>query len=286
MKGCATQSAIVLVIGLLAASGNLLAQDGNPDPTNNRLETLDAHQAVRRGNERLIAGEPDEALKSYQQAKTLEPDAREISFVQGLAHFDLAQFEPARDAFRRAAGVENDGLAADALYSLGATDHAEAISTIKSNPKQSLSLLESGMRRYHDVLADRPDHEIARTANRRAASLWRELKQQLEEQEQQQDQNQDGEDEEQQDQQGENKQEQDDNENQQQDEQESQEQSESADESKDQQEQESQAQKQEQVSREQAERRLREMMQAIRDRKKQRKEQTRKVQIAPVEKDW
>lgn len=277
-KALTLESAMVL---LIATS---LAWADDPKLTTDAPKGggLSAHQAVRLGNEHLSAGRPDQALKAYRQAKELEPQAREIGFVEGLAHFDLRAYEPARQAFRKAAGVEHDDLSADALYSLAATDHAEALASMKSAPQEALSQLESAMRRYHEVLNQRPSHRTARVANRRAASMWRKLKQQLQQQEQQnqdQNQNEQDEDQEKQDQQNQEGGQQDQEQNDQQEQQ----QSESDEQSEDQQEQ---AQQQEQVSREQAERRLREMMQAVRERKKERREQTRKVRLAPVEKDW
>lgn len=286
LKAFALESAMVLLL----ATSFALADDPKPEKTVTKSGTISAHQAVRLGNEQLNAGKPDQALEAYRQAKELEPEAREIGFVEGLAHFDLGAYEPARQAFRKAAGVEHDDLSADALYSLAATDHAEALAAMESAPQEALSQLESAMRRYHEVLNQRPEHRATRDANRRAASMWRRLKQQLQEQKQEnQDQNQDQNNEDQekqdQDQNQEGRQEEGEKQEQQEgDQQEQQEQqSESDDQSKDQQ---RQAQQQEQVSREQAERQLREMMQAVRDRKKERRELTRKVRLAPVEKDW
>ena len=282
---------LVSAMVLLVATTFALADDPKPKKVAPKPGALSAHQAVRLGNEQLSAGRPDQALEAYRQAKELEPEAREIGFVEGLAHFDLGAYEPARQAFRKAAGVEHDDLSADALYSLAATDHAEALASMESAPQEALGQLESAMRRYHEVLNQRPKHRATRDANRRAASMWRKLKQQLQEQQQEnQDQNQDKKNEDQetqaqdQNQEGEQqegeKQDQEEGDQQEQQEQQS---SESDDQSKDQQQQ---AQQQEQVSREQAERRLREMMQAVRERKRERREQTRKVRLAPVEKDW
>ncbi len=282
LKTFSLESAMVLLV----ATSFALADDPKPKQAAPKPGALSAHQAVRRGNEQLSAGKPDQALEAYRQARELEPEAREIGFVEGLAHFDLGAYEPARQAFRKAAGVEHDDLSADALYSLAATDHAEALASMENAPQEALGQLESAMRRYHEVLNQRPGHRATRDANRRAASMWRKIKQQLQEQQQEnQDQDQDkkNEDQEKQDQDQNQEGEQQDQEQNDQQEQQEQQQSESDDQSKDQQQQ---AQQQEQVSREQAERRLREMMQAVRERKKKRREQTRKVRLAPVEKDW
>lgn len=250
---------------------------------------LDAFHAVREGNRLLVGGSPGTALKAYDHAGSLEPDAREIAFGRGLAHYSLGESDQARDAFREVVGVESDSLADDALYSLGTCDHTEALQNL-DNPQLALSLFENAMRRYHDVLGRRPDHAAARDANLKAASMWREIKQQLQEQQQQSescDNNQD--------QQQDENQEQQDGEQQQKDEQQSQPQDENeqqdeqqADSSEQQQTQAQQSQQdqEQQVSREQAERQLREMMQAHRERKKLRREPVERAPVKPVDKDW
>ena len=251
----------------------------------------------------LKAGDAASALEHYRQAETAQPSAREIAFDRGLGHYALGQFDEARQAFEKAAGGEGDALADDAVYSAGACDHAEAFAS-GANPKAALSKLESAMQRYQSVLSRRPEHQAARDANYKAASMWRELKQKLQQQKQQQQQN-DQQDQNQQDENQEKQQpseqqkeseqqEQQSAENQQQQSQEQQaekQQSASAEQkdNQDEQSKEAQAKEEEQkedVSREQAERKLREMMQAVRDRKKLRREEVRKVPISPVEKDW
>ncbi len=273
---------------LLVAAAVLLSafrvMADQPEQTGPEFRELDAPQAVRKGNTHLTNGQPDKALEAYRYAEELEPDAREISFVEGLAHYDLKEFDAAREAFRRAA-LGNDSLADDALYSLGVSDHAEALANIEGNPQAALGLLEGAMRQYHDVLQRQPEHAATRDANFKAAHMWRQLKQQMEQQQQQQEQDQDQEENDE----DKEKQQQDQQQGQNEEDQEQQESDDSQqpqDEQQQEQQQQSQADKQEQVSREQAERRLREMMQAVRDRKKRRREQVPNVRIAPVDKDW
>lgn len=265
---------------------------------------VSAPKAVREGNRMLKAGDAASALEQYRQAETLQPKAREIAFDRGLGHYALGEFDEAREAFEQAAGGEGDALADDAVYSAGASDHAEALAQA-TEPQLALSKLESAMQRYQSVLSRRPEHQAARDANYKAASTWRQLKQQLEQQKQQQnsdqqDQNKEGEEQENQDQQPSPQQNEDkpqeqqsaQNQDQQSQEQKSEQQESSSTEEqvkKEEQSKEMQAQQQEdkeQVSREQAERKLREMMQALRDRRKLKPEEVRKVPISPVDKDW
>jgi len=288
---------LLLLIGITLVAPLQAAADER-ESTATDLTDLNAHQAVREGNHRLIEGHPTTALEAYQHAEALEPDAREIAFVEGLAHYDLKEFDKAREAFRKAAAFASDSLADDALYSLGTSDHTEALENM-DNPELALSLLENAMGRYHEVLGRQPKHTLARDANFKAASVWRELKQQLQQQPPQQqescDQEQDSSDQEKEDQQPQQSKDEEQQDKQQQsqpseqaEQQEEQEQSESAQqpEEQQQQQQQAQAQDQEQVSREQAQRKLREMMQALRDRKKMRRELVQKMPVTPVDKDW
>ena len=289
--------ALVALIVVGALTTTWAADEPQTPPTS-------APKAVREGNLLLKAGDAASALELYRQAETLKPNAREIAFDRGLGHYALGQFDQAREAFEKAAGGEGDALADDAVYSAGASDHAEALAKA-AEPQLALSKLESAMQRYQSVLSRRPEHQAARDANYKAASTWRTLKQQLEQQQQQeqndsQDPNEDGEKQENQEQQPSQQQKENEKneqqskqnqEQQKQDQQSEQKQSSSAEEQekKEEQSKEAQAQQQEekeQVSREQAERKLREMMQALRDRKKLRPEEVRKAPISPVDKDW
>lgn len=261
-----------------------------------------ASRSVREGNRFLQGGNPAAALERYREAKLVEPTAREIAFDEGLAHYALGEFDEARESFDRGAAGEADALADDAVYSAGTCDHTQALGQ-GADPKQSLGKLEDAMQRYQSVLSRRPEHQAARDANRKAATLWREIKQQMQQQEQSQDQSQDGESQ-QREEQSESQQQQEQQQKQQQDEsheqqssasqqeqqEKTQEQQASADQPPENGEEEQQAaearEKEEEVSREQAERKLREIMQAMKDRNKHRREEVRRAPPSPVEKDW
>lgn len=258
-----------------------------------------APKLVREANELLRSDKAAEALSAYDEAAKLRPDAREIAFDQALARYRLGEFDQAREAFNRAATGASDALADDAVYGMGAIDHAQALAA--TDPKEALSHVENAMRNYQTVLGNHPDHSAARDANLKAASYWRQLKQQMQQQQQQQQQdqqNQDQKEEQQEEQQQQEQQSQEKQEQQQQQESRSQQEQEQEQEQqqqqneqqeqkeqKEQKEQQAQAEK-EDDSQEQAERKLREMVQAMRDRKKHRKEDTRPPAFRPAEKDW
>lgn len=284
---------LAVVLGSLTAAVYAQAEQ-KPAPA-----ARSAPKLVRQGNDLLLGDKPAEALRAYGQAEALRPDSREIAFDQALAHFRLGQLDEAREAFRNAAAGAADKLADDAQYGLGTCDHAEALAS--EDPKNAVSKLENAMRQYQEVLAANPDHAAARDANFKAASYWRQLKQQ--EQQPQPQQGENNQDQDQQDQQQSQQNEQQQQEQTQQDEskqsqeqqtQSQQDQEEQESESARNQEQQEQTQQQEQqasqdkeeASREQAERKLRELMQAMRDRKKHRKDEPEPLRYRPVEKDW
>ena len=262
--------------------------------TDGEFTGLSARAVVREGNRRLIEGDADEALGAYEHAQQMLPDAREIAFGNGLANYDLKKFDEARAAFEQVAVEGTDALATDAQYGIGTCDHMEALENT-DNPEMATSLLESAMRRYHRVLAENPEHQAALDANMKAASVWRRIKQMQEQQQQQQsdDNEQEGED---QDQDGEKKEKQQSPGDQDQEKKEAddkksgeEEQPKQESDSSDEQEQsqkQSAEKKEQQVSREQAQRQLREMMQALRERKKARPQKIIRVPITPVDKDW
>jgi flagellar biosynthesis GTPase FlhF len=279
----------------------MLIQPAFAQPQLQPPAATNAPKLVREANELLLGDKPAEALRTYEQAQSLRPDAREIAFDQALAHYRLGEFDKAREAFTRAAGGVADALADDAQYGMGTCDHAEALTA--KEPKEAVGRIENAMRSYQSVLGNQREHATARDANLKAASYWRQLKQQLQQQQQQ---NQDQQNQEQNDEQKQDQQQQSQQDKQQSDQKKQEQQKESQaqqDQQKEQQkqqakeqeasakkeenkEQKQSAEEKEEASHEQAERKLREMMQAMRDRKKLRREETKTPTYRPTEKDW
>ncbi|MFQ5590005.1 MAG: hypothetical protein ACE5HE_02470 [Phycisphaerae bacterium] len=303
---------------IAAATGALLAAHALAQENQENIELLSAREAVHQGNLLLKSGQAPAALKAYEHAEGLSPDAPEIQFVKGLGHYALKEYDLAREAFEKAALSKNRALAEDATYSVGTTYHAEALDNA-ANTQIAIDKLESALQRYQAVLSSRPDHLEARDAIVKAASMRRQLKRELERQQQQkqdnpnQDKQNSENDQEQQSQQGQdqNRQdkqqrdsqqrqagedseaEQDQNEGEQEEEQQRGEKQSQESESPKQPENEEQQQAQaaqageeERITREQSERRLREMMQNIRERQKRRGKKARPLRIVPVDKDW
>ena len=175
----------MLLLLATSATSRLPAQEATTEPAEVPPARVSAREAVRQGNELLRAGDAAGALRLYDQAKALAPDAPEIAFVEGLGHFHQQDFAAARESFERAAVARDDALAQAAQYSAGTALHAEALAS-EADPKIAIEKLEGAMQRYQSVLAAEPEHDHARDGLRKAASMRRLLKQRMEQQQQQQ----------------------------------------------------------------------------------------------------
>lgn len=284
-----TLISIVIVAAMISGLAGVKAKSSEAAVPQTSWAHLSAAQAVREGNRRLLDGMPASALEAYRHARKLEPDAREIDFSQGLALFELGRYEEAREAFENAVTSSSESLVDDAIYCVGTTYHAQAL-RVAGNLQEAIALIETAMQRYRTVLAHQPDHEAAGDANHKAARMWRSLKEQWRQQQQRQHGRRDddvdtgiGQESPQQRHnatewqgrppQGRPRQAE----------------SPQADESRHRQNERRRQVRQDrqgQVPRDQAERNLREMMQALRARKKQRHTRIQPVDAVPVEKDW
>jgi len=303
------------LIFVTAAAGLVFAGFAMAEEDVGAAGQLSAREAVREGNQQLLEGNAPAALDAYRHAHDLRPDVLEIPFVQGLGHYALKEYDEAKAAFEKAATSKNRALADDALYSVGTCYHAEALEST-ADPELAIQKLENALQRYQSVLASQPEHEAARDATVKAASLRRQIRQMLEQQQQQQksecdnpkegDEKQEDQqenqssqqnDEQKQDDQQQQQQQSDESEEQQQNQQEAgqqdkqqeeeMQQADAGEQDEEQQDQQmSEAQQQEDASQEQAQRRLRELMQAMREREKQRRATPQPHRVTPVDKDW
>jgi len=159
---------------------------------------------VREANRMMQTGEIAQALERYRRVLDEHPDERAVLFNSGLANFQLGDYAAARDAFERASLSDDPALATDALYGIAACDYAEGLGLRGSDPKLGLQKTQRALSGLHDVLSFDSAHEGAADARLKAAALWNQLKQIIEQQPPQQqpsennDENQDQEDSEQQ----------------------------------------------------------------------------------------
>ncbi|MHC4067679.1 MAG: tetratricopeptide repeat protein [Planctomycetota bacterium] len=261
----------------------------------------DPYQKVLEANEAFEKGEFDDALAGYETAVEALGESPELNYNRAAAHYKLGQHEAAANLFAKAALSTDGGLSRRAKFNWGNCDYATVVGELQNASPESGQMpdlagatekLESAMRHYRDALAtgrDLPAGESADSASRanieRAQRLIDMIKE-LMEQQQQNDQNQ-----EQQDQEQENQQEQQGQQDEQQENEEQQDQQQ-----QDQQEQQQREQQEQRQSRpdQQEERQMtpeeaEAVLQAVRDKEKQRREEkARRVRArrVPVVKDW
>lgn len=161
-----------LTAGAAGSSSPAAADDASSSPA----------QAVREGNRLLNAGDINAALQQYRRVLDEHPDAREVAFNLGLAQFAAGDYQAARKAFDEASLAEDSELAADALYGLAACDHAEGLSLAGSDPKAALGKTQEALKQYRDVLRQTPGHAGAGESRLKAAALWKQIKEVLEQQ--------------------------------------------------------------------------------------------------------
>ena len=249
-----------------------------------------AREWAKRAEAALGAGEFEKALEAYKQAEVTMPTSPELAYNRGVAHYKLGQYDDAREYFSKALSTRDLSLEAKCKFNLGNVAYASALGRL-TDLQQAIDLAKTAMGRYRDALELDPTDEDARENIEKAQlfikDLLDKLKKQQEEQQQdqQQQQSDDNEDssgqrqdgeQEQQDQHGDGGE----DDRQQQDQQGSPEQEEQ--EAREEQQQPAEARE---MTREEAER----MLQAVRDRERQRREELSKRRMLRRDrevKDW
>ena len=111
------------------------AQEASPVPS---AQSMTAPALVRKGNRLLLHNRAGDALDAYGEAEQLQPDAREIAFVQGLGHYELGQFEEALGQFESVLVAEHmptpSPMTRSTAWALAITPRPSPAPTIPSSP--------------------------------------------------------------------------------------------------------------------------------------------------------
>ena len=98
-------------------------------------------------NARLLANQPDTAIKAAQEVLKLEPSSAAAYYVIGCAHLRLNQLEPALQALQQSKRITDPPLAA-LSFQLGVAH-------------QGLNQLEDALREFQEAVALEPEHPAA-----------------------------------------------------------------------------------------------------------------------------
>lgn len=152
-----------------------------------------AGEIVSRANDLVSKGAFADALKEYERAAELKPDAPEVSYNKGVALYRMGDYKNAAEAFGGAMDASRPWLDRRARYNAGNCAFAEALAAMDQNPQAAIERLGEALNQYRDVLASDPRDAAARANLERSHLLKEELEKLLQQQQQQQ--NQQGDDE-------------------------------------------------------------------------------------------
>ena len=149
-------------------------------------EELPAAEHVSRANRALADGELETALEGYRQAEVLMPDAPELAYNQAVAYYRMRDFAKARELFSQTLTTRDLELETKAKFNLGNCQYSEALEKM-SNLQEAIDQLRTAIEFYLDVLEIAPDEVDARTNIETAQLLIKDLLDKLKQQQQQQD---------------------------------------------------------------------------------------------------
>jgi Ca-activated chloride channel family protein len=142
-------------------------------------------EVVAEGNRLLEEGKFAEALAAYERAAEARPDAPEVVYNQGVAHYRIGEYEKAADFFRRAMTPGDPALDARSRFNLGNCAYATALQQ-QLDPQAAIESLEQAIGHYDDALQLTPGDRAARENIERAQRLAEELRELQQQQQQQQ----------------------------------------------------------------------------------------------------
>ena len=150
------------------------------------LSAQSARQLVQQGNESYQQEQYDDALKAYEQAAEVEPDAPGVWFNKWDALYQQGEFDKAIDAYEQAALRSQDpSLEARSKFNQGNASFRGGIAKQQEDPKQALASVERGVRLYQDALKLDPKLNDARHNVEVARRVMKALIEQMQNQPQQ-----------------------------------------------------------------------------------------------------
>jgi Ca-activated chloride channel family protein len=153
---------------------------------------LDPHAKAREAARLYAAGKYDDAVASYNEALTDEPDSPLLHFNLGDATYKQGKYTDALNAFQQVPTSDADpARTARAAYNMGNVKYRLGEAAEASDAKAALGLYAEALVAYRRAMGAAPDDIDAKFNHEFVEKKIADLKKKLEEQQKQQDQQQD-----------------------------------------------------------------------------------------------
>ncbi len=152
---------------------------------------LDPHAKAREAARLYAAGKYDDAVTSYNEALTDQPDSPLLHFNLGDAAYKQGRYTDALNAFQQVPTGDADPVrTARVAYNMGNAKYRLGEAAEASDPKAALGLYAEALVAYRRVMGAAPDDVDAKFNHEFVEKKIADLKKKLEEQQKQQDQQQ------------------------------------------------------------------------------------------------
>ncbi len=137
---------------------------------------------VNKANRLSLKGRYDESLALYNQALAQNPDSALAHYNKGISLYDLNQFGPAADAFRKALATDNPALESRAYYNLGNANFQLSAQKESEDLPGAVQLLDDALKLYKRAIDLVPADQAAKINYELTDKKLRELKDKLKQQ--------------------------------------------------------------------------------------------------------
>lgn len=142
----------------------------------------DTARIVQEGNRSYKEQKYDDALKSYSQALSRQPDSVVINFDMGAAQYKTHEYGKAAISFEKALVAEDKRLEARAHYNLGNSKYMLGVSREDTDLSGAVQALEGALNNYSGALQWNSKDEDARINLAITEKKLKELKEKLRQQ--------------------------------------------------------------------------------------------------------
>jgi len=140
---------------------------------------------VSEANKSLTSGQIDKALDTYKQLEEKIPDTPELAYNQAIAHYRKQEYEKATELFTKALATREPSLEAKTKFNLGNCAYATALQK-QDNIEEAIDNLKVAVRYFQEALDLDPADKDARVNIEMAELLTKHLRDKQKQQQEQQ----------------------------------------------------------------------------------------------------